>query len=325
VEVRTYRDGDAPRALELLGAAFRDWPGPRVLAHDRPAEFFRWKHETNPQGASFIVLAEEDGRVLGMRAYMPWPLTAGGAPTRAVQGVDLATHPDARGRGINTQLQRHAMAALRDTTAFSLGMPNEMSRSQSRKAGWRPIGRLPVWVRVKRPLGLARGIRSIRRPGDGEVPAVEAPAAAGVLEQADWAAELPRVSGAGQGRFSTAIDLAHLRWRYQPFLADYRAVAEPGAGLAIFRLRRRGSLNEAAVCELLAADRGTAARLLRAVADSAPFDYIVAGAPSKGLVRSPLGGPMLGVTPYRDTIEPDPAQRRSWALTLGELERIELS
>jgi hypothetical protein len=34
---------------------------------------------------------------------------------------------------------------------------------------------------------------------------------------------------------------------------------------------------------------------------------------------------MLGVTPYHDTIEPDPAQRRSWALALGELERVELS
>jgi GNAT superfamily N-acetyltransferase len=325
VLIREYREGDAPAALDLLHSAFPDWPGPRVLAHDRPAEFFRWKHETNPQGASFIVLAEEDGRVIGMRAYMPWPLTAGGVATGAVQSVDLATHPDARGRGVNTQLQRHAMATLRDTTAFSIGMPNEMSRSQSRKAGWRPIGRLPVWVRIQRPLALARQVRGIRRPSDGAAPTVDAPTAHSVLAQADWAAELPRVVHADQKRFSTAIDLDYLRWRYQPVLADYRAIAHENAGLAIFRLRRRGSLNEAAVCELLAPDRGTAARLLRAVADSAPFDYLVAGAPSKGLVRSPLGGPMLGVTPYRDTIEPDPAQRRSWALTLGELERIELS
>jgi GNAT superfamily N-acetyltransferase len=327
VPIREYRDGDAPAAIELLRTAFGDWPGPRVLAHDRPAEFFRWKHETNPQGASFIVLAEEDGRLIGMRAYMPWLLTADGAPTGAVQGVDLATHPDARGRGINSQLQRHAMDTLRDSTAFSLGMPNDMSKSQSRKAGWRPMGRLPVWVGLRRPLSVARGARALRAPSAGAPPAVEAATAESVLAQADWAAELPRAARAKEGRFSTVSDLAYLRWRYQPVLADYRAIAEPGAGLAIFRLRRRGKLCEATICELLAADGGTAARLLREVARAAPFDYLVAAAPlaRAGLIRSPLGGPQLGVTLYREHVDPDPVRRSSWALSMGDIERLELS
>jgi GNAT superfamily N-acetyltransferase len=325
VEIRTYRSEDAPAALALLRTAFRDWPGPRVLAADRPADFFRWKHETNPQGSSFIVLAEEDGRLLAMRAYMPWSLTAGGIPTGAVQAVDLATHPDARGRGLNTQLQRHAMAELRPSTAFSIGAPNDMSKSQSRKAGWRPVGRLPVWVRLQRPLSVARGARSIRGHSDGAPPAVEAPTAESVLANADWAAELPRRARAG--RFSAVSDLAYLRWRYQPFLADYRAIAHENTGLAIFRLRRRGRLNEATVCELLADDRKTAARLLRAVAKSAPFDYLSTAVPLRraGLMRSPMGGPLLGMTPYREHVHPDPGQRSSWALTMGDLERLELS
>jgi GNAT superfamily N-acetyltransferase len=327
VEIRTYRSGDAPAALALLQTAFKRWPGPRVLAADRPADFFRWKHESNPQGASFILVAEEDGRLLAMRAYMPWHLNADGAATGAVQAVDLATHPDARGRGLNTQLQRHAMVELRKNNAFSLGAPNDMSKSQSRKAGWRPIGRLPVWLRLQRPLGVARGVRSIRGPSHGPPPAVEAATAESVLAQADWAAALPRMARLDAGRYSAVGDLAYLRWRYQPFLADYRAIALANAGLAIFRLRRRGRLNEATVCELLADDRRTAARLLRAIAKAAPFDYLstavlVRGA---GLARSPLGGPLLGVTPYQEHVEPDPARRSSWALTLGDLERLELS
>jgi GNAT superfamily N-acetyltransferase len=328
VEVRTYRDGDAPRVLELLLAAFGAWPGARVLAHDRPAEFFHWKHETNPHGASFILLAEEEGRLIAMRAYMHWPLLAGGVPTGAVQAVDLATHPDFRGKGVTSQLSRQAIATLRETKRFAFGLPNEMSRSQSRKVGWRPVGRLPVWVRVCRPLNIVRGARSMRGAPTGRPRAVDAPPADSVLARAEWIGELLRAAHPGGDRFSTDADLAYLRWRYQPFLADYRAVAHDEAGLAIFRLSQRGRLNEATVCELITrpGDNRAAAGLLRAVARAAPFDYLAAGAPLvRGrLVRSPIGGRMLGVTPYHAEIEPDPAQRRSWALSLGDLERLEL-
>jgi GNAT superfamily N-acetyltransferase len=324
VELRTYREGDAPRALELLQAAFGAWPGPRVLAHDRPAEFFRWKHETNPHGASFIVVAEEDGRFVGMRAYMPWPLRAGDAETRAVQGVDVATHPDYRGRGVNTALLKHARVTLRETTAFSFGLPNEMSSSQSRKAGWRLVGRLPAWVRVQRPLNVARGMRSMRAAPSGDPPPVEAAPAGEVLAKAEGA--LLSAASDADARYSTDADLAYLRWRYGPFLADYRAVTDDDAGLAIFRLTRRGRLNEGTVCELIAPDRQTAAALITRVARSAPFDYLTTAVPlaRARLVRSPIGGRLLGVAPYRDQIQLDPTKRVSWALTLGDLERLEL-
>jgi hypothetical protein len=97
-EVRRYRSDDAPEALRLLHDGFGGWPGRRVAAHDRPEEFFRWKHERNPHGPSFIVVAEADGRLIGMRAYMPWPLTAGGGRVEAVHTVDLATHPTTEAR-----------------------------------------------------------------------------------------------------------------------------------------------------------------------------------------------------------------------------------
>ncbi|MEA2331692.1 MAG: hypothetical protein QOH58_1830 [Thermoleophilaceae bacterium] len=327
MQFRTYSEDDAPAAVELLRAAFGDWPGRRVLAGDRPADFFRWKHEANPHGRSLIVVAEEEGQLVGMRAYMPWSLTAGGAETEAVQAVDLATHPDFRGRGVSTGLLKHARVVLRETKAFALGLPNEMSRSQSGKAGWRVVGRMGVWVRIQRPLSVARGIRSMRGPAQEEALAVDAPPAHAVLAEAGWAAELlGSDSGENDGRFATATDLACLRWRYQPVLADYRAIAIPETGLAVFRLSRRGRLNEGTVCELIARDRPTKTLLLRAVAEAARFDYLAAAEPLPGarMLRSPIGGRLLGVAPYRDGVEPDPAARGSWALSLGDLERLEL-
>jgi hypothetical protein len=62
------------------------------------------------------------------------------------------------------------------------------------------------------------------------------------------------------------------------------------------------------------------------IAQAAPFDYLALGQPlpRAGVARSPIGGRLLGVTPYRDQIEPKPTEKGSWALSLGDLERLEL-
>ena len=341
MEVRTYRSGDAPRVLDLLQASFGTWPGRRVAAHDRPAEFFSWKHERNPHGRSFIVLAEAEGRPIGMRAYMLWPLVAGGERVGAVQAVDLATHPDYRGKGVNSELTKRAIAMLRETKSFALGLPNEMSRSQSRKVGWRPVGKVAVWVRVRRPLRVLRGARLLRSPAQALTPpAIEAPTAADCLTDGRALAELLSDSDDPGARLVTDGSADYMRWRFEPFLADYRAVAEHEggrlAGVAIFRLRQRGRLWEGAVCELLVrpGDHRTAARLLRQVARAAPLDYLtavpVAGSTQArslaraGFARSPIGAGTLGVTPYREEVAPDPFTTDSWALSLGDLERLQL-
>jgi GNAT superfamily N-acetyltransferase len=340
-DVRTYRDEDAAEVLALLRAAFGDWPGPRVAAHDRPGDFFRWKHERNPHGPSFIVLAQADGRVAAMRAYMPWPLVAGGERASAVHTVDLATHPDYRGRGVSSQLSRHAIGILSQTKLFALGLPNDMSTSQSRRTGWRPVGKLPVWVRVRRPVRVLRRARSLRSVGRSlAVPSVEAEPVADCLVDAAAVAELMNDSRPDGPRFATDLDVPYLRWRYEPLLGDYRAVAEHEggrlSGLAIFALRRRGELWEGSVCELLVrpGDHRTAARLLRQVARAAPLDYLAAvpaaGSSQAGILRragfvpSPTGGRALGVTLYSERVTPDPRQRGSWALSFGDLERLDL-
>jgi GNAT superfamily N-acetyltransferase len=340
-EVRDYRAGDAPRALAVLQAAFGAWPGDRVAAHARPEELFRWKHERNPHGPSHILLAEAEGRVIGMRAYMPWPLVVDGRRVDAVHTVDIATHPDHGGRGISSELSKRGIARLRETRQFALGLPNEMSRSISRKVGWQPVGRVPVWARVHRPLRVLRRARSLRSVGRSlAVPSVEAALAAEGLADAAAVAELLHDSRASGPHLATSADVDYLRWRYEPMLGDYRAVAEHEggrlAGLAIFGLRQRGELWEGSVCELFVrpGDHRTAGRLLRQVASAAPLDYLAAVPAAgsaqgrllrrAGFVRSPIGGRALGVTLYQDAVTPDPRRRDSWSLSFGDLERLQL-
>ncbi len=140
----------------------------------------------------------------------------------------------------------------------------------------------------------------------------------------------------GAGGITTPRDPAYLRWRYGAApLLDYRAVASGAGddvdGLAIFRVRPRGSLIEATVAETLVldGDRRTARRLLRRVATAAPIDHVTCSFPPSspqdaaarraGFLRVP-GGMTLVVNTLGHELTPDPLDLRSWALSLGDLE-----
>ena len=122
VDVRPYRDADEQAVLGLLSDALGGGP-----AGTRPAEFFRWKHLENPFGRSFMLVAEADGRIVGLRAFMRWEFVAGDRRFRAVRAVDTATHPDHQGKGIFSRLTLEALDALRDQADFVFNTPNEKS------------------------------------------------------------------------------------------------------------------------------------------------------------------------------------------------------
>jgi hypothetical protein len=110
----------------------------------------------------------------------------------------------------------------------------------------------------------------------------------------------------------------------------YHALVGEGA-LVVVRLRARGRLREAVVCEAVA--RAGAERdlreLLRRVPAEMGADHAVAhlgsGWPGRaclngaGYHRLPRAGMVFTVRPV-DEGEPDPLDPGSWALTLGDLE-----
>ena len=88
-------------------------------------------------------------------------------------------------------------------------------------------------------------------------------------------------------------------------------------GFGVFRLRRRGTIREATVCELLVPedDRRARADLFRRVRRSVDADVVVKVA--DGLNRVPGQGPMLSARSL-GTVEV-PA-RSGWNLSLGDVE-----
>jgi hypothetical protein len=329
VTIRPFVSADEASVLELLGAALGGGPAGR-----RPPEFFRWKHLENPFGPSFMLVAEADGRLIGLRAFMRWRFQAGQQTIQAVRAVDTATHPAYQGMGVFSRLTREALEALAGQADLVFNTPNAASRAGYLKLGWRDVGRVPVAVRPQRPLRLLRARRGI-----ADLPArppVMAEPAALVLERGEEVAGLLAESRTGDARLRTPRDLPYLRWRYGSApLLDYAAVVEEEAGhlrgLAIFRVRPRGTLWESTVSEVLvpSGDRRMARQLLRQVAAAAAVDHLTLHAPGgtraaanatrAGCLPAP-GGIAFVVNPLRAGILPDPIDVRSWALSLGDLE-----
>lgn len=330
VTVRAYREDDLASILELLDVTLGGGPAGR-----RPPEYFRWKHLLNPFGRSFMLVAEADDRIVGLRAFMRWDFDAHDRRFRAVRAVDTATHPDYQGRGIFSRLTLQALDALREEADFVFNTPNEKSLPGYLKMGWRVVGRVPVYVRVRRPIRFAAGSMSWRTATETrDIPMSSAPLASDVLAADDLDGLLgDRDPPTG---IATIRNDAYLRWRYaEAPLLGYRAVVDREQGrlraLAIFRIRPRGSLLEATVPEVIvrAGDVRSAGRVLRATGRSAPVDHLACSfSPGSTALRAARRGGFLrtsrGVTlvvnDLGHRLDPDPLDLRSWALTAGDLE-----
>ena len=326
ISVRPFRDEDEPAVLELLLASLGGGP-----TGERSAEFFRWKHVRNPFGRSFMLVAESESSVVGLRAFMRWRFDGAGGTVRAVRAVDTATHPEFQGRGVFSRLTREALAALEGSVDLVFNTPNQKSGPGYLKLGWQRVGRIPVSLRPR--------LRALRpgSPAGSAPPPVRASAAAEVLADEGEIGELLAGQEAPDGRLHTRRDAAYLRWRYAdvPGLA-YLAVRDEAAGrlrgVAIFRLRSRRRRWECSLAELLVApgDRAGARRLLakvRAACGGAdhvaalfpPRSTVAAAARNRGYLRVPYG-PTLMVRLLGGRVRPDPTLRSSWALSLGDVE-----
>jgi GNAT superfamily N-acetyltransferase len=330
VDVRPMEDRDEREVLELLSLTLG--PGP---AGERSAEFFRWKHLQNPFGRSLLLVAEIDGRIAGLRALMRWRLGAGEREYAAAIPVDTATHPDFQGMGIFTRLTRAALDILREDTDLVFNTPNEKSLPGYLKMGWRTAGRVPVSIRVRRPLRLAVAL-ALRRSGGSATRRAfvnRAKSIEAVLDQDPQGIAALLQQTAPQQRLHTVRDLGYLRWRYQKAPFDYRALTEKSGseveGVVVFRVRPRSGLSETTIAEVIVRPGTEAAgRLLRRAVTAADVDHVTASVPRHinsaasarraGFLPTHLGI-TLAVNPLRK-MDLDASSLDNWALSLGDLE-----
>jgi GNAT superfamily N-acetyltransferase len=293
---------------------------------DDPSEaFFAWKHDHNPFGPSPAWVAEDaDGSLAGVRVFMRWRFAGADGVRRAVRAVDTATRPDMQGRGIFTRLTTAALPDLADEGCdLVFNTPNDQSRPGYLKMGWQVVGRVPVAMRP-RSLGSLRrmpGARSAARKWS-EPTEVGLDAAAALADQ-DEVARLLAVCAAPSG-LGTERTPAYLHWRYSFDALHYRVVPlgdRLADGLVVFRLRRRGTALEAAICEGLAPRPGAERRAVGWVLRRTGADYALrcddGAAWRAAFLPVPRMGPILTWRPLRDGAVPDLGDL---SLALGDVE-----
>lgn len=334
--VRAFRRDDEASVLTLLQTTLAGGP-----TGSRSVEFLRWKHMENPFGRSIGLIAEASGAIVGVRLVMRWAFVAAEGRIAAGRMVDTATHPAWQGRGIFRALTTASLEIARHDTALIFNTPNVTSRPGYLSMGWTEVGKVPTSISVAHPIRLLRGARwAFRHEGPKRAPAprgLDLPPVADVLDDHadDVSALLEARRLAARGRLTTATDLTYLRWRYcDPPGLDYRAVPVVHAGrltgLGIGRLRRRGTLREFTLAEVLVdPNYPEASRTVLRRARRSGVDYVATHLPlgspaarglrAAGYATSRRVGLTLTELPLSDLVV-DPAFPANWSLSLGDLE-----
>lgn len=140
--IRKATTEDIPAIVQLLKSSLGD------ISSRKSVEYWNWKHVTNPFGASPVLVAEEDGMLIGVRALMRWDWKEKETVYRTLRAVDTATHPQHQGKGIFKKL---TLQLVNDATAdgfdFIFNSPNSQSTPGYLKMGWEVWGKMPLWIR----------------------------------------------------------------------------------------------------------------------------------------------------------------------------------
>ena len=137
---------DIPAIVALLKKSLGEQSSPKTI------EYWNWKHVNNPFGASPVLVAEENGQLIGVRAMLQWQWQIGESNFSTLRAVDTATDPLHQGKGIFSLLTKQIIHdALESGKKFIFNTPNEKSKPGYIKMGWMEAGKLPVGLALYFP------------------------------------------------------------------------------------------------------------------------------------------------------------------------------
>lgn len=226
MEIRKGTEQDIPSIVALL----RESLGEDLMP--KSEEYWRWKHVVNPFGPSPVLLAFDDSKLVGVRAFMRWQWRYDERFFESVRAVDTATHPDYQGRGIFKKLTLAMLDYCKNEEwHFVFNTPNKKSKPGYLKMGWQEAGKLPIQIQLFRPLSMTLRIAGLKRaqkvePDDNSV--------SKYLQHPGIENLLRRDYKRNKKSVVTAHSLPSLSWRYRDV-----TVAQYGA----FKLEKNNELH----------------------------------------------------------------------------------
>lgn len=149
MNIRPATPEDKPAIIELMKQSLGESLIPKSEG------LWNWKHEQNPFGPSYVLLAEEENQLIGLRAFMQWRWLWQGQEYKAIRAVDTATHPAHQGKGIFKKLTLQQLEACKvDGVHFVFNTPNDKSKPGYLKMGWIEQGKMPLKFAVHQSLSL---------------------------------------------------------------------------------------------------------------------------------------------------------------------------
>jgi GNAT superfamily N-acetyltransferase len=141
LNIRSPHIHELPSIIRLLKASLGD------VSSEKSEKYWNWKHVNNPFGASPVLIAEENGEFIGVRAFMRWDWQMGDQVYSCLRAVDTATHPDHQGKGIFKKLTLQLIdEAGKQGYDFIFNTPNTQSTPGYLKMGWKEWGKVPLWI-----------------------------------------------------------------------------------------------------------------------------------------------------------------------------------
>jgi hypothetical protein len=259
-------------------------------------EEFEWWFAPEPR---IVTAARENGRALGVLAMSPVRMSS----CLAVFAVHAVTSPEARGRGVFSEIElANEEEAARAGAQWALGFTNPLAGPiLVDKLGWEDVTSLRIWIRPKR----------LRTRGEGR------------LRVPAWCPPFAPRHAVSFDAHHVVRDAAYLNWRYADSPREYVRFESDG-GWAVATHAVWHGFSSAVVCD--AVGRGKAS-LVRRCAAAADADIAVAMV-NPGEERSYLAA---GFVPTPRTIRfigkrltddaPElPKERSAWRFSLGDLD-----
>lgn len=237
--IREAKPTDVPEIVSVLKASLGEADLPLS------EEIWNYKHVQNPFGKSIALVAVEDERIIGVRAFMRWEWKLGGTSFHTYRAVDTATHPDHRGKRIFKKLTLQAVEVAKESGGdFIFNTPNDQSRPGYLKMGWQISGKIKV--------GVSPSWNSFWKLGkSNEDYIVSFMASPKELEKlcAAWNSKLK----SGLNLF-TPKSAEYLKWRYEKNpLQKYEIYAGDGIYLAA-SVKKRKNIEELRIVECIFED-----------------------------------------------------------------------
>jgi N-acetylglutamate synthase-like GNAT family acetyltransferase len=228
MRIRQATDQDIPKIIELLKMSLGESLMPKSEA------YWRWKHIDNPFGKSPVLVADEAGELIGVRAFMRWEWTDGNQIYKSVRAVDTATHPNYQGKGIFKKLTLQLIEQCQqDGVEFIFNTPNDQSRPGYLKMGWKEGNRTPIRILLVNPFKVIGS--KIAKETFEFIPCINALSSVNVEQ-------LIRSDSDLYSSLHTNYSKPYLIWRYSSVpVASYQAIYLEGENnfeLLIYRLKK---------------------------------------------------------------------------------------